>query len=232
MIRIFPASSRYSNDLGWLKSNLSFSFADYYDPDNVGFGPLRVFNDDSIAGHRGFGAHPHREMEIVSVVLSGQLKHEDSLGHTAVTTYGGIQRMTAGSGIIHSEMNPGDEDVSLLQLWFTPERTGLAPSYETSEYDPEAMVNRLLPIVSSEPGPGVARIHQDMTIYLSRPEPERQLDFTQAEGRRMYVFVIDGDLTLNGEYQLAQRDAARIEATPQLSLRTETGARFMLIDLP
>ncbi|WP_426453149.1 pirin family protein [Paenibacillus sp. S-38] len=232
MISIYPASSRYSADHGWLQSNFSFSFGDYYDPDNTGFGPLRVFNDDTIQGGRGFGAHPHREMEIVSVVLQGQLKHEDSTGHSAVTTFGEVQRMSAGTGIIHSEMNPSEEPVTLLQLWFTPDRKGLEPSYETSRYELSALKNALLPVVSNRSGEGVAHIHQDMTIYLSELEGGRELLFEQPEGRRIFVFVMEGGLTLNGEQALSRRDAARITGTPSLRVRSEQGAQWMLIDLP
>ncbi|UUZ80751.1 pirin family protein [Paenibacillus sp. P26] len=232
MIRIYPAASRYSADHGWLKSNFSFSFGDYYDPENTRFGPLRVFNDDIIAPHRGFGAHPHREMEIVSVVLKGQLKHEDSTGHSAVTTFGEVQRMSAGTGIIHSEVNPGDEDVHLLQIWFAPDRPGLTPSYETTKYDPSRMAGALLPIVSNQSGEHIAHIHQDMTIYLSELGAGQSLEFVQPEGRRIYVFTIEGELTLNGDAKLARRDAARIEGTPRLSIRSEADSTFMLIDLP
>ncbi|MGF7033164.1 redox-sensitive bicupin YhaK (pirin superfamily) [Paenibacillus mucilaginosus] len=232
MISIYPAASRYSADHGWLQSNFSFSFGDYYDPDNTGFGPLRVFNDDTIQGGRGFGAHPHREMEIVSVVLQGELKHEDSTGHSAVTTFGEVQRMSAGTGIIHSEMNPSEEPVTLLQLWFTPDTKGLEPSYETSRYEVTAMKNALLPVVSNRTGEGVAHIHQDMTIYLSELEGGRELLFEQPEGRRIFVFVMEGGLTLNGEQALSRRDAARITGTPSLRVRSEQGAQCMLIDLP
>jgi redox-sensitive bicupin YhaK (pirin superfamily) len=232
MINIYPASSRYSADHGWLKSNFSFSFADFYDPQNTQFGPLRVFNDDTVQGGRGFGAHPHREMEIVSVVLKGQLKHEDSTGHSAVTTYGEVQRMSAGTGIIHSEINPGEEDVELLQLWFTPNESGLAPSYETTKFDINRMKNSLLSVVSQESGEQIAHIHQDMTIYMSELEPERTIEFSQKSGRRIYVFVIEGDLTLNGKTKLGKRDAARIEQTTDLKIHSESGAVYMLIDLP
>ncbi|AEI41070.1 pirin family protein [Paenibacillus mucilaginosus] len=232
MISIYPAASRYSADHGWLQSNFSFSFGDYYDPDNTGFGPLRVFNDDTIQGGRGFGAHPHREMEIVSVVLQGELKHEDSTGHSAVTTFGEVQRMSAGTGIIHSEMNPSEEPVTLLQLWFTPDTKGLEPSYETSRYEVTAMKNALLPVVSNRSGEGIAHIHQDMTIYLSELEGGRELLFEQPEGRRIFVFVMEGGLTLNGEQALSRRDAARITGTPSLRVRSEQGAQWMLIDLP
>jgi redox-sensitive bicupin YhaK (pirin superfamily) len=232
MINVFPADSRFSADRGWLQSNFSFSFGDYYDPNNTGFGVLRVLNDDIIAAHRGFGAHPHREMEIVSIVLKGHLKHEDSTGHSAVTTFGGVQRMSAGTGIIHSEMNVSDEEVHILQLWFTPEEHGLEPSYETTEYDISRLKNNLLPVVSKQSGANIAAIHQDMTIYLSQLEAGQRLDFTQQEGRRIYLFVIDGIVSLQGDVQLYQRDSARITELSHIQIQSTSDALFMLIDLP
>ncbi|MCR8634891.1 pirin family protein [Paenibacillus radicis (ex Xue et al. 2023)] len=232
MIRIYPSTSRHSSDHGWLQSNFSFSFGDYYDPDNTEFGPLRVYNDDVIAGHRGFGAHPHREMEIVSIVLEGQLKHEDSTGHTAITGFGGVQRMSAGTGIIHSEVNPSDEPVSLLQIWFTPDQRQLEPSYETSNYDPAKLTNNWLPIVSNQSGPGIAHIHQDMTIYMTKLEAGKSLSFQQKEGRRIYVHIIEGTVTLNEGNHLNRRDAARISDLSSLTVNSEQDSMLLLIDLP
>ncbi|WP_029097365.1 pirin family protein [Brevibacillus thermoruber] len=233
MISVYKAQSRYTTDHGWLKSSFSFSFAEYYDPANMGFGPLRVFNDDVVQPLTGFGPHPHREMEIVSIVLKGELEHKDSTGRQEVIRPGDVQRMSAGTGIIHSEMNPSaTQEVNFLQLWFEPAKYGLAPSYEQTAYDPEQMVNRLLPVVSREGGEQIARIHQDLTLYLSRLEPGAALTFEQEEGRRIYLFVIEGDLAVNGETALAKRDAARITDTPKLSLTSPSGAFFMLIDLP
>ena len=191
MINIYPAINKYSADHGWLRSSFSFSFADYYDPANQHFGVMRVLNDDAIAGHKGFGMHPHKEMEIVSVVLKGKLQHQDSMGHTAVTQFGEIQRMTAGTGVMHSEINPTSEETHLLQMWFFPEERGLAPSYETSSFDVNAMHDALLPIVSKQSGAGVAHIHQDMTIYLSDLESGKEICFTQPEGRKIFLFVLE-----------------------------------------
>ncbi|NHN29185.1 pirin family protein [Paenibacillus agricola] len=232
MINVYPASSRYSTDHGWLQSNFSFSFGDSYDPNNTEFGPLRVFNDDVVQAGRGFGAHPHREMEIVSVVLKGQLKHEDSTGQSAVTTFGEVQRMSAGTGIIHSEVNPGTEPVHILQIWFTPNVSGLEPSYETSSFDTELLKNSLLPLVSHKSGEHIAHIHQDLTIYMSKLDAGQSLEFTQEPGRRIYVMVNEGDLLLNGETLLNKQDAARIEQTPKLTLSTKSGVSLLLIDLP
>lgn len=232
MIKLFPAASRYTADHGWLKSNFSFSFADYYDPDNTSFGVLRVFNDDIVQAGRGFGAHPHREMEIVSIVLKGQLKHEDSTGNSAVTMYGQIQRMSAGTGIIHSEVNPGDEAVHFLQIWFMPEHNGVNPSYEISNYNPAKMKNNLLPVVSKHSGEQIAHIHQNLTLYMSELEANHTLQFDQKTDRRIYVFVIEGSLTLNATTKLGRRDSARIEDVSGLHIQTDSGATFLLIDLP
>lgn len=234
MITIYPAASRYSADHGWLQSNFSFSFADYYDPANLQFGPLRVFNDDTVQPGKGFGMHPHREMEIVTVVLQGSLKHEDSTGNAEVLSYGEVQRMSAGTGILHSEMNASSsEEVKFLQLWFLPDVKGLVPSYEQKAYDPSKLVNRLHPVVSGRPdkGEGVLHIHQDMTLYLSRIEEEQELTFEQSAGRRMYLFVIEGELQVNEE-KLGTRDAARMTEVTEAKLSSASGAHFMLIDLP
>ncbi|MBO8173461.1 MAG: pirin family protein [Bacillaceae bacterium] len=234
MIRVYPAESRFKADHGWLKSKFSFSFAEYFDPDNTRFGPMRVLNDDIVKPLQGFGAHPHQEMEIVSIVLSGYLKHEDSTGQTATTTFGGVQRMSAGTGVIHSEVNPSTtEDVNFLQLWFEPEQSGLKPSYERTEFHIDQMKNHLLPVVSKNPDSDqVAHIHQDLTIYLSDLEKGQKITFTQKEGRRIFLFVIEGELTIQGQTNLGRRDSARMTETTELDITTKTGSRFMLIDLP
>jgi redox-sensitive bicupin YhaK (pirin superfamily) len=234
MIEIYPADGRYHADHGWLKSYFSFSFAEYFDPRNMNFGPLRVLNDDVVKPLRGFGAHPHHEMEIVSIVLSGYLQHEDSLGNKAVTTFGGVQRMSAGTGIVHSEVNPSaTEDVNFLQMWFLPEKRGLTPSYEQTNFDVAKLKNQLLPVVAKNPdSEKIAHIHQDLTIYLSDLEAGKEIEFIQEEGRRIFLFVIEGRLAINGETILNKRDSARITQLHKLTLSTDSGSRFMLIDLP
>ncbi|MFD2369772.1 pirin family protein [Brevibacillus sp. GCM10020057] len=233
MIHVYPAASRYTADHGWLKSSFSFSFADYYDPDNMGFGPLRVFNDDCVAPQTGFGAHPHREMEIISIVLQGQLAHRDSTGNQEVIRPGEVQRMSAGTGIVHSEMNPSaTEEVKFLQLWFEPAQYGLAPSYEQKTYDQAKLANQLLPVVSAEGGEQIAKIHQDLTLYLSRLESGKTIRFEQEAGRRIYLFVMQGSLRLNGDAALETREAARITETGILDIEAAADTHFMLIDLP
>jgi redox-sensitive bicupin YhaK (pirin superfamily) len=234
MINIQLAGDRYSGDHGWLKSNFSFSFADYYDPKYEQFSAMRVLNDDWIAASEGFGMHPHREMEIVTIVLSGVLEHRDSLGNRAVTTWGGIQRMSAGTGVFHSEYNISeDEPLTLLQMWFMPGQKGVTPSYETTEFDKDGLVDKLVPVASTNAVEGtVAHINQDMTIYLSDLTPGKTLTFSQPAGRKVFLFVLYGELTVNGDALLKRRDAARIEDETELRLVSSEAARVVLIDLP
>lgn len=232
MIQVFPAHTRHSSDLGWLKGYKSFSFGDYFDENNTEFGVMRVCNYDEVAAGRGFGPHPHSDMEIVSVVLSGAIKHEDSLGHVAVTGASGVQRMSAGSGVIHAEYNASDtEPLSLFQLWFMPAKRGTEPSFENVTYVPEAMQNALLPVVTPEGGEHQAKIHQDMSIYLSKLDAGKELVFQQGENRRIFLMVISGKLAAN-EAELAEMDSARMTGESTVGLRAIEDAHFMLIDLP
>ncbi|MFC5446983.1 pirin family protein [Paenibacillus aestuarii] len=232
MIQVFPAASRSSMDIGWLKTHRSFSFGDYFDEGNTGFGVMRVCNDDDIAPGRGFGPHPHSDMEIVTIVLSGAIKHEDSLGHVAVTTASGVQRMSAGTGVVHAEYNASEtEPLTLLQLWFMPSERGLAPSFENVTYVSEAMHNALLPVVTPEGGEHAAQIHQDLSIFLSKLESGKQLTHRQHGERRVFLMVFSGKLAVNGTV-LAEKDALRITAEPAIELNALENAHFMLIDLP
>ncbi|MEH7342936.1 pirin family protein [Bacillus sp. JJ1532] len=232
MIQTFPATSRYSVKNDWLESNLSFSFGEYYDESNIQFGPLRVFNDDTVQAGKGFGIHPHREAEIVSIVLKGQLKHEDSLGNTGILQFGNVQRMTAGTGVLHSEMNASlEEESSFLQLWFKPVQKQLTPSYEDIEYNVDSIKNQLLPIVSSNSINGAAKIHSDVTLYLSKLEAGKEIIYQQEQDRKMFVFVIEGELLLNNDVIVGKRDSARITEQPQLTLKSTKETFFLLIDL-
>ncbi|UFJ39319.1 pirin family protein [Brevibacillus humidisoli] len=232
MIQIIPSDQRFLTDHGWLKSRFSFSFAEYYDPNNLQFGPLRVFNDDVIQPGTGFGMHPHRDMEIMTYVIEGVLEHKDSIGNTGIIRPGEVQRMTAGNGIYHSEYNPSeDTPLHLLQIWFLPNQKGLTPSWEQKEFTKEQQTNCLFPVVSGRPNGEALSIHQDLTVYLSRLEAGRELTHQQEEGRKIYLFVISGDLQLDGEHQLSTGDSARIDERSQLHLATTAGAEFMLMDL-
>lgn len=232
VIQIKPSASRFAVKNDWLESNLSFSFGEYYDESNIHFGPLRVFNDDTVQPGKGFGIHPHREMEIVSIVLKGQLKHEDSLGNSGILGFGNVQVMSAGTGLLHSEMNASiEEESSFLQLWFFPEQKQLKPSYEDITYNIEAMHNVLLPIVSPTPGEGTATIHSDVTLYLSKLDAGKELTFPQEQGRKMYVFVICGELSLNQEFIVSERDSARIDGLDKLTIQANKETFFLFMDL-
>ena len=232
MIKVYPAEERYSVNHGWLNSQLSFSFGEYYDPTNTEFSVMRVCNDDTLEPGHGFGPHPHSDMEVVTIVLTGGIRHEDSLGHTVVTTANGIQRMTAGSGMIHAEYNASNEEpLHILQLWFMPRERGLTPSFETFQFDPEQTMNQLFPVVSSEKSEHHAFINQDMTIYLSRSKQGHSYSYMQAEGRHVFLFVIEGSLTVSG-VTMEKADTARIEGMTLLTIQASEAAHFMLIDLP
>jgi redox-sensitive bicupin YhaK (pirin superfamily) len=232
MLQVFPAESRFKVDQDWMRSRLSFSFGSYFDPNNTSFGVMRVCNDDEVDPGKGFGAHPHSDMEIVTVVLEGAIRHEDSLGNSEVAKVGEIQRMSAGSGTVHAEYNASDtEPMRILQLWFMPSERGIQPSYETGRYDQEKLNNALLAIVDPQGSDHTAKIHQDLTIYLGKIDAGHDIVFEQSEGRRVFLFVIEGSIHVNGK-RLGKRDTARVESLPRLEITAEEDAFIMLIDLP
>ncbi|MBH5319796.1 pirin family protein [Paenibacillus sp. GSMTC-2017] len=244
MIHIFPASERHTIDLGWLRSQPLYSFGEYQHADRNGFGVMRVCNDDYLAPGRGFGAHPHSDMEIVSIVLNGSIKHEDNLGNSVVTGFGEVQRMSAGSGVIHTEFNASEtEEMRLLQLWFMPRERGLAPSYEAKKFNPDKLHNNLLPVVSGESATigsleEIATINQDMTIYLSKLASGESLDVKTKQGRKLFLYTIEGRLSVadqlqdSGELFLGTGDTSHIEDISELVLKASEDTFFMLIDLP
>lgn len=233
LIKVIPSESRYLAEHGWLTSRFSFSFAEYYDPANLHFGPLRVFNDDIIQPGTGFDMHPHADMEIVTYVVEGSLEHRDSMGNIGIINAGELQRITAGTGMFHAEYNPSqDAPVHLFQMWFLPQQRGLTPSWEEKSFTKEAQRNRLLPVVSGEKRDDTLFIHQDMTLYLSTLDAGMEITHQQAPGRRIYLFVIKGDVSLDEQHHLRQGDAARITGLDTLAIRTSEGAELLLIDLP
>ncbi|MGG1634627.1 pirin family protein [Paenibacillus sp. FSL K6-3182] len=232
MIDVFPAASRHSADLGWLRSHPSFSFGAYHDPNRTGFSVMRVCNDDYLAPEKGFGAHPHSDMEIVSIVLNGRIRHEDNMGNSVVSSFGEVQRMSAGTGVIHTEFNASeDQELRLLQLWFMPQERGMKPSYEASRFDVDKLHNALLPVVSNQVLEQAASINQNMTIYLSKLEQGKQLEYVVEPGRKQFIYIIEGKLSVHGE-TLFTGDEAQIEAAEELTLTAAAPAFFMLIDLP
>ncbi|MBI3649454.1 MAG: pirin family protein [Acidobacteria bacterium] len=232
MIQTIKASDRFHADNGWLSTYWLFSFDYYYDPHNVAFGALRVFNDDVIQAESGFGMHGHKDMEIVTYVLDGALTHKDSTGGEGQIAAGEVQRMTAGSGIRHSEYNQSkDTPVHLMQMWVLPNQTGLQPSYEQQRFTNEDRTGVLLPIASGQGIGKALTIHQDVTFYVARIRPQDKLSHQLGAKRRAFLYVIDGAITVNDE-RFSKGDQGRITATAQLDFQADQQSEIILIDLP
>jgi len=219
-------------DHGWLKSFHSFSFADYFDPLHVEFGPLRVINEDRVQGGAGFGTHPHRDMEIISYVLDGELAHRDSMGNGSTIRPGDVQRMSAGSGVRHSEFNPsGSEPVHFLQIWIQPNVHGIEPSYEEKRFAVDEKRGRLRLIASPDRAEGSVLIHQDARVYVGLFDGSEAYTLTVKPGRRLYVHVARGQVTAN-ETVLGAGDALKIQDVQSLVLRDGRNAEVLAFDLP
>lgn len=229
MIHTIPSEQRHQADFGWLSTRWHFSFDRYYDPENVAWGPLRVFNDDVVQPGQGFGTHGHRDMEIISIVLDGALEHADSIGTREVLKTGEVQVMSAGSGIRHSEYNASASDtVHFLQLWIVPRHQGLTPRWEQREFGDRD--GKLLPVVSGGDVPGTMTIDQDAVLYLSRLKQGESLTHAGKADGKGYLFVMEGELEVNGQ-RLGAGDQARIDKEPELRLRARADAHFVLLDL-
>jgi redox-sensitive bicupin YhaK (pirin superfamily) len=230
MIKIIRAHERHFADMGWLQTYWLFSFSTYYAPHNVQFGTLRVFNDDVIAPGQGFPLHPHEEMEIVTVMLSGELTHGDSMGHRTTLKAGEVQRLSAGTGMMHSEFNLADQPAHLYQLWIYPKRAGLPPSYEQQAFAPADWKNRLCILASGQKHPGAVTIHADAAIYRCALDAGRTVTFAPTAQRCVLLYTTQGQLTVNG-MALGANDQARAEITEPLVLRAVKDADFILIDV-
>ena len=232
MNEIRRADERGYADHGWLKSFHSFSFANYYDPQNMGFGPLRVINEDRVSGGAGFGRHPHNDMEIISYVLSGELEHEDSMGNGSVIRPGDVQRMSAGTGVVHSEHNQSKTDpVHFLQIWIIPDEEGIQPGYEQKFFPAEDKRGKLCNVASPEGRNGSVRIHQNALIYSAFVDGAERVSHDLADGRRAYVHVARGDVTINGE-PLKSGDALKIRDDRTVTIERGEQAEVLLFDLP
>ena len=219
-------------DHGWLKSFHTFSFADYFDPEHVEFGPLRVINEDRVQAGAGFGTHGHRDMEIISYVLSGELAHKDSLGNGSTIRPGDVQRMSAGSGVRHSEFNPSAaEGVHFLQIWIQPNVLDIPPSYEEKRFAPEEKRGRLRLIASPDRAAGSLLIHQDARVYAGLFDGGESATLAVAAGRRLYAHVARGSVNVNGS-QLGAGDALRITDGSALTLSGARQAEVLVFDLP
>lgn len=234
MIRITKEMQQYKGEHGWLTTYHHFSFAEYHDPARSGFGPLRVFNDDIIAPGTGFDFHRHEDMEIVTYVIEGELEHRDSLGNHGIIVPGEIQRMSAGTGVLHSEFNhSAEKPLRLLQIWLYSDTRGLRPSWEQKRYSKEQRRNRLLPVISPAESrmDGSLAVNQDATFYIASLEPGTEQSHKLRKGRIAYLFVIKGRIRV-GEKVLHSRDIAEIEDEDSLVIRAEGETELILIDMP
>jgi len=232
MIDVRPALERGHAQHGWLDSFHSFSFADYYDPRHMGFGPLRVINEDRVQPGRGFGTHGHRDMEIISYVLDGSLAHKDSIGNGSTIVPGDVQRMSAGRGVLHSEFNPSATGVvHFLQIWIEPDVTGIKPSYEQKRINADGKRGKLALIASADGRDGSVTIHQDASLHAALLDGEERAVLDLAPGRRAYVHVARGSVRVNGK-ELNAGDAAKVEREGRVELDGGTDAEILLFDLP
>ena len=234
MIKIVKSEEHFHHKEDWLSTYWHFSFDMYRDPENMNFGPLRVFNDDVIDPGKGFGFHPHRDMEIVTYVIDGELEHRDDHGNRGVIHAGEVQRMSAGKGIVHSEYNHSqDKPLRLLQMWVFADRRGLEPSWEQQRFAEQDRSDTLLPIVVPEGAKEgrAVRIHQDASFYVSSLGAGKTVSHALGRGRKAYLFVADGRAAVNGK-ELQSRDVARVENEDALTIKAEQPTELMLIDLP
>jgi hypothetical protein len=231
MIVVRPSEERGKANHGWLDSRHTFSFADYHDPRHMGFGALRVINEDRVAPGAGFGTHPHRDMEIISYVLEGALEHKDSIGTGSVIRPGDVQRMSAGTGVQHSEFNASrSEPVHFLQIWVIPHRVGLKPSYEQKSFTAAERTNALRLVASPDGRDGSLTVHQDAKLYSGVLLPGGATQLELPAGRHVWVQVARGAVTVNGR-ALAEGDGAAILDEPALELASDEGAEVLVFDL-
>lgn len=232
MITLRPSAERGHANYGWLDTRYSFSFANYFDRKHMGFRDLRVINEDWIAAGQGFGSHPHNDMEILTYIVDGELSHRDSTGREAAIRPDDVQRMSAGTGVVHSEYNNSDAPVRLLQIWIMPEANGLPPSYEDRTFKREEKRNQLRLIASRDGRDGSTRINQDASVYASVLDGGKSLEHELAPGRHAWLQLIKGELALNGT-KVAKGDGAAVSGEPALKIANpgDGEAEFLLFDL-
>ena len=235
MVNPRRSEDRGHANYGWLDTNHTFSFAHYHDPEHMGFRSLRVINEDRVGPGGGFGAHPHRDMEIISYVLEGELEHRDSLGNGSVIRPGDVQRMSAGTGIVHSEYNPSQtESMHFFQIWIEPDQAGVEPGYEQKKIDPELSQGRLLLIAAPadfpDRGDSAVVIHQDARLYVAKLAEGDEVGHSLEQGRHGWVQLAKGAVTLNGT-RLGKSDGAAISDETGLLIRAERDTELLLFDL-
>jgi len=231
MIDVIPSDSRGSADHGWLKSKHTFSFADYHNPSMMGFGKLRVINEDWIEAGKGFDTHPHRDMEIVTYMIAGALQHKDSMGNGSVIRPGELQRMTAGTGVLHSEFNHSpDQQAHLLQIWILPEENGLEPGYEQKLFPLEEKRNRWRVVGSRDGRDGSLTIHQDIILSSTVLDKDAETDYVFEEGRRGYLQVVSGNIQIEDK-RISAGDAMAVEGQSSISILAKEETELLLFDM-
>jgi redox-sensitive bicupin YhaK (pirin superfamily) len=231
MLTVRKAKDRGHADHGWLHSHHTFSFADYYDPNHMGFGPLRVINDDTVAGGGGFPPHGHRDMEIISYVIEGALQHQDNMGNGSVIKPGDVQRMSAGPGVVHAEYNASkSEPVHFLQLWIVPRSPGLPSGYEQKLFTDEAKRGRLCLVASPDGADGSVRIQQDARLFATLLDDGRPVTHTIERGRKGWLQVVKGSAELNGQ-KLEAGDGVAIDGEEKLAIESKDHGEVLLFDM-
>jgi redox-sensitive bicupin YhaK (pirin superfamily) len=229
MLKKIESSKMGSSDIGWLKSKFHFSFADYFNPDNIHFGVLRVINDDLVEAKKGFGVHPHRDMEIISYVVNGELTHGDSMGNNNTVTRGQVQYMSAGTGVLHSEYNLGEETLRFLQIWVLPVKNGLEPNYGDFRFNWEDRKNNWLQMVSDINGNAPIKINQDANIYSLELEQGKNIEFPVKEGRQAYLVQIEGTSVIN-DVELNDQDGMEI-IEENISIKAVETSHILIIEM-
>lgn len=231
MLNLRLSEQRGQADFGWLRSKHSFSFGSYHDPEHMGFGPLRVINQDVVSPGGGFDTHGHADMEIISYVLDGALEHKDSLGSGSVIRPGDVQRMSAGTGIRHSEFNGSTtEPVHFLQIWIMPEKNGIEPSYEQRHFDRTERHNKLKLVISNKPGSDAVHINQQAEVYASLLDKDESVSHLPDAGRGQWIQLASGELLVNGE-QMRAGDGLAISGETEIDIKALDGAEFLLFDM-
>ena len=229
----YPANERGHSDLGWLKSDFSFSFGPWYNPEKVHFGTLRVLNDDQVSPGMGFGMHPHDNMEIITIMLSGTLEHRDSMGNVGQIKAGEVQVMSAGTGIMHSEYNPSKaEDAKLLQIWAFPKQMNIEPRYDQKSFTDNLKKNEMTTVVSGEAGSDALFINQDATFSIGDFDAGKQISYEiKKPGNGAYIFQIEGESNLDGSI-LNKRDAIGVYDTSSFTIETKSQSRLLIMEVP
>lgn len=231
MIDVIRSDTRGHADHGWLKARHTFSFADYYDAERVHFGPLRVINEDRIAPQSGFDTHPHRDMEIITYIVQGVIEHKDSMGNGTQISAGEVQRMTAGTGVLHSEFNrSADQELHLLQIWILPEKNALEPGYEQTLFAREDKLNQLRLVASRDGREGSLTIHQDVDLYASVLQAGEEISLREERERRFFIQVVAGELIING-VELFAGDGAMLDDEKTLTFAARRDAEFLVFNL-